>query len=426
MIHSTRRQEIEHRHRSTLISQQDTLLVSVIIPCYNHAHFVGEAIQSVLNQDYRRYEIILVDDGSTDNTREVAAQFGFKVRYIYQPNQGLSAARNSGLRAARGELIGFLDADDLYEPDYLSTLVAVLEANPQADAVHCACRFVDHNNQPLLQIAGRIVPPDKLYPTLLKGNFMTPICMLVHRRCYQKMDGFDTSLSSCEDWDMWLRISREFNVISTDHVLARYRVYPLSMSTVAERMLLNRLAVLSKNIGKDCSEISFLTDDELEALSRSYLTGSVEYLQIGDNEHAYQCLHKALDIFPALVGYQDLFYELAWGATPRGYRGDFASLNLSHNTSVLSDMLDRLFADNRLSVKLKPYRKKAYAKAYLVLSQLSYGKEQFIDVRRYWMKAFSNDILTVMMKQSFLLLVKSYLGVNVVRTLRFWRFKFSN
>ena len=118
-------------------------LVSIIIPNYNHARYLGDAVHSVLNQDYQNFEIIVVDDGSTDNSREVARQFGEKIHYIYQENAGLSAARNTGIRVAKGSLIGVLDADDMYEPTFISTLVAVLESNPNADAppvAHPGCR----------------------------------------------------------------------------------------------------------------------------------------------------------------------------------------------------------------------------------------------------------------------------------------------
>jgi glycosyltransferase involved in cell wall biosynthesis len=101
--------------------------VSVVIPNYNHTRFITGAIQSVLNQTYRSFEVIVVDDGSTDNSREVVASFGSQVRYIWQENQGLAGARNTGIRAARGQLIGLLDADDQWLPDFLEKMVALAD-----------------------------------------------------------------------------------------------------------------------------------------------------------------------------------------------------------------------------------------------------------------------------------------------------------
>jgi glycosyltransferase involved in cell wall biosynthesis len=426
MTHFPNNQVIENSDRSKLASKQETPLVSVIIPCYNHAHFVGEAIQSVLDQHYQHFEIILVDDGSTDNTCEVVAQFGFKVRYIYQQNQGLSAARNTGLRAAQGELVGFLDADDLYEPNYLSTLVASLKSNPQADAVHCACRFVGHINKPLPQIIGKVVPAEKLYSTMLKGNFITPLCMLVYRYCYEKVGEFDTKLTSCEDWDMWLRISRDFDVISNEMVLGRYRVNPESMSTVIERMLDNRLSVLYKNIGIALSENSLLNDDELQAYSRAFLTTSIEYLQSGNQDQAYLCFSRALHLYPPLVEHQDIFYELAWGCTPRGHRGDFSVLDLTHNAQVLLEMLEKVFTDARISPTLKRLETQAYSNAFLVLSQLSYGKGDFGITRMFWLRAVSRDARKAFSKPFFPTIIKSFVGAGAFNRLKVWKSKIIN
>ncbi len=112
--------------------------VSVIIPCYNHAHYLSYALESVLAQTYNDWEAIVVDDGSTDNTAEVTAQFNDpRIRYIYQNNQGLSSARNTGIYASLAGAIALLDADDVWEADYLEKMLPTLESNPEAAAVYC-------------------------------------------------------------------------------------------------------------------------------------------------------------------------------------------------------------------------------------------------------------------------------------------------
>src|SRR5262245_3776744 len=121
-------------------------LATVVIPTCNHAGHVGEAIASVLRQQYRPVEIIVVDDGSSDDTARVVREFGAAVCYVRQENRGLSAARNAGIRLAAGEYVGLLDADDLYEPQFLRILVGELERNPDAMAIHCGYRFVDDRN----------------------------------------------------------------------------------------------------------------------------------------------------------------------------------------------------------------------------------------------------------------------------------------
>src|SRR5581483_8159413 len=112
-------------------SKLDKPTISVIIPCFNHAAYLAKAIQSALVQTLPADEIIVVDDGSTDDTAKVTASSGTRIRYVYQSNAGLSAARNTGIKLATGKYIGFLDADDLWHPDFLTTLVNLLERHPE-------------------------------------------------------------------------------------------------------------------------------------------------------------------------------------------------------------------------------------------------------------------------------------------------------
>ena len=160
-------------------------LASVIIPNYNHAQYIGDAIRSVLAQTYHNYEIIVVDDGSTDNSREEVAQFGGKVKYIYQSNAGLSAARNTGIQASKGSLIGVLDADDMYGPEYLKVLVTALQEDPVAAGIYCGYQFVDHANNLLPQVEARPVEPGRLYSALLGGNFFVPESIFLRRSVYE-------------------------------------------------------------------------------------------------------------------------------------------------------------------------------------------------------------------------------------------------
>ncbi len=160
-------------------------MVSFVIPNYNHARYLGQAIASALAQTYPNVEVIVVDDGSTDDSRAVAAAFGDRIRYIYQQNAGLSAARNTGVRAAQGEYIALLDADDLVEPAYAERLLAALAEAPQAAGAYCGFRFVDQDNRPLNRVEQRIAAPEALYGALLNGNYWVPESLLARRSCYQ-------------------------------------------------------------------------------------------------------------------------------------------------------------------------------------------------------------------------------------------------
>ncbi|WP_143438568.1 glycosyltransferase family A protein, partial [Hydrocoleum sp. CS-953] len=121
--------------------------VSVIIPVYNCDRYISQAIESILAQTYQSYEIIVIDDGSTDNTRLALQPYIEKIRYVYQENQGVSAARNHGIDLARGELIAFLDADDFFLPDKLTAQVGVFDAQPNLGIVHSGWRRVNQQGE---------------------------------------------------------------------------------------------------------------------------------------------------------------------------------------------------------------------------------------------------------------------------------------
>jgi glycosyltransferase involved in cell wall biosynthesis len=157
--------------------------VSVIIPNYNQSHYLASAIHSVLRQSFKDFEIIVVDDGSTDNTLEVLAQFSDQVVYLRQENQGLAGARNTGIRAARGELIGLLDADDEWRPDYLEQMLALSEKHPDAAVFYCMAQCMDVDGGDLPQVVGGPpVAPELLYQKLLRANFIIPSTVMFRRK----------------------------------------------------------------------------------------------------------------------------------------------------------------------------------------------------------------------------------------------------
>lgn len=397
---------------------KNNLLASIIIPVYNHAQYLGDAIKSVRHQSYRHFEIIVVDDGSTDNTREVAAQFGDQINYIWQKNQGLSAARNTGIKAAQGAFIGVLDADDIYEPHFLSTLVAILQANPTANGIYCGYQFVDHNNNPMPQIEARQIPPEQMFTALLDGNFLVPESMFVRRGCYEMEGLFDESLRALEDWDMWLRITRTHKIIGTSQVLTRHRILAGSMSTDPTRMLNNRLAVLNKHFGPESMLHKNAASPERRAYGRAYLTSSIERLQAQDQAGAYTCFKNMANVCPDLLTELDTFYQLGCGDQPKGALGDFSSLNIQHNDQLVFGLLDKLYSDPTIANRLKPYRRPAYAKATFALGLLSYGANQLDKTRGYLFRTMATAPSAVLNRRFTSILVKSLLGGRLVNSLK--------
>jgi glycosyltransferase involved in cell wall biosynthesis len=222
--------------------------VSVVIPTYNHARWVAHAIQSVAAQRFRDLEIIVVDDGSTDDTARVVRDTGVPLRYLPRANGGLPAARNTGIAAARGALVAFLDADDLWLPDKLSLQVPLLDARAEAALVYAdAVLFDEGARRPLGTHADRHAHPSgRILGALLFDNPIPSPTPVVRRAALERAGGFDESLRACEDWDMWIRIARHAEVHCIDRPLAVYRLHGDNMHADVARMKHAQHAVLGR------------------------------------------------------------------------------------------------------------------------------------------------------------------------------------
>ena len=207
--------------------QKNTLL-TVVITTYNHGKYLPKAIQSVLHQDYLNKEIILVDDGSTDNTKEIIA--GYKqIKYIFQKNAGLSAARNTGINASKGEYLVFLDADDWFLDRAFSKGIHALNADPTVAFSYGSHIKVNENNEAVLADEEQDIA-DLHYLHLLPHNFIAMHAAVVYRRWVFNNFRFDTSLKACEDYDIYLKITRCHRVVYHSHVMAAYRKHTENMS----------------------------------------------------------------------------------------------------------------------------------------------------------------------------------------------------
>jgi SAM-dependent methyltransferase len=221
--------------------------VSIVITCYNQAGFLADAIRSALAQSVDRsldpIEVVVVDDGSTDRTSSVASAFP-QVRYIYQPNRGLSAARNAGLAVSRGSCVCFLDADDLLLPEAIECGLRAFEQHPRCAFVYGDFRDVDENGNALSSPRGRRVAGDH-YRALLEGNFIGMHATVLYRReALLSVGGFDARLKRCEDYEIYLRLTREFPVHEHGGLVAHYRQHDSNMSHDRTGMLNAVLDVL--------------------------------------------------------------------------------------------------------------------------------------------------------------------------------------
>ncbi len=205
-------------------------VVSVVIPNYNYAAYLREAIDSVLAQTYKKIEIIVVDDGSTDGSREVIESYGERVTTVFQQNQGVSAARNNGVACGSGEFVAFLDADDRWLPDKVKKqVVAFVDA--EVGLVHVGLREIDRDGNDVGSrsdgLSGSVADALLLFerPVILGGGSG----LIVRRSVFDEVGGFDPVMSTSADWDLFYRIASQYRVEFVPEVLLEYRVHDSNM-----------------------------------------------------------------------------------------------------------------------------------------------------------------------------------------------------
>jgi glycosyltransferase involved in cell wall biosynthesis len=229
--------------------------VDVIIPAFNAAHYLPVAIESVVSQTFDDWRILLVDDGSTDNTAEVVAPFldrlGSKISYIKQNNRGLPAARNTAIRASTSEFLALLDADDVWLPCRLAESLKTLADRPQAGLAYGLVTHIDPEGRLGTTFEGnRRYTEGQIAPYIYMRKVELPCPTLTFRRkCVDEVGLFDETMRATEDRDLWLRIALRYEVAFVPKVIAYYRTSPTSMSTDPNRMLKAQLQFIQKHYG---------------------------------------------------------------------------------------------------------------------------------------------------------------------------------
>jgi glycosyltransferase involved in cell wall biosynthesis len=232
-----------------------TTTISVVIPAYNAAPYLKEAIESALSQSYAPHEIIVVDDGSTDGTADIARTFGSKVRLLQHPNRGVAASRNRGIEEATGDWIALLDSDDAFLKDKLLLQVRAVEQNPSALLVYTGTRLVFHDGSARDCPA---VSQSQLWPALRYRSLFAPSSALIKRSALLACGGFDVRFSGVADWELWLRFMRcnsraAFAAVSEPVTI--YRVVAGSMSSNVMGMLAEQRALLVSHLLTDLSGV---------------------------------------------------------------------------------------------------------------------------------------------------------------------------
>jgi glycosyltransferase involved in cell wall biosynthesis len=283
--------------------------VSVIIPTYNRAHLIDKAIKSVLNQTYQDYEIIVVDNASTDNTKEVVKGFNnFKIRYIYYcDNRGSSVARNVGIRASQGEFIALLDSDDEWLPEKLDRQVEVLQnESPEVGVVYSDVLYIDENSKNMNR---KLCNPKKegyIYEDLLGGNCVgTPSALLIKKECFHRFGLFDDLLKYHEDWDMWIRIAKYYRFVFIEVPLVKYRLHSNRISENLELTIIASNRILAKYTNE--------LKKRRGVHSKIYFNIGNIFCHIGKTKEGQRYLLRAISLYPFCIRYYICVFSSLFG-----------------------------------------------------------------------------------------------------------------
>jgi glycosyltransferase involved in cell wall biosynthesis len=254
--------------------------VSIIIPAYNSMHFLPKTIDSVLAQTFEDYEVIVVNDGSSDGIEYWAKQItNSRIKFIAQENQGQSIARNTGLTYAEGEYIAFLDSDDLWAPTKLEKQVGVLEKYPEVGFVHTWVALIDTKGRFLGKVWRSTIDGDA-WAKLIEGNIIACGSVpMIRRSCIETVGLFQKLPFCCEDWDMWLRIAEKYQFKVVREILVYYRENPVSLS----RSKLNEPVKRFKNMEQSYNIV----------LDKAFKSGSPNLQYLKSRSYAFAYLRIA-------------------------------------------------------------------------------------------------------------------------------------
>jgi len=272
------------------------LLFSVIIPAYNAEAYVGEAIESALMQRGAVFEIIVVNDGSTDQTLDILKAYGDQVRVVTQENRGLSAARNSGAKVAKGNVLAFLDADDIWAPDKLRLQSNKISAG--YSIVYTNRYNFGQTGCPEELLSDKLVMNEgDIWCELLYMNMMTASSVVVMKKLYDEYGGFREDLRSCEDWDLWLRCAEKHKIGYCAEPLLKYRIHSgglskkyIFMSKMRETVV---FSALNSDRGKRLSSII-----RRKILARTWSTSAWNAAEGKDLPKSLAYYGKALSYWP--------------------------------------------------------------------------------------------------------------------------------
>ena len=276
--------------------------VSVVIPTYNSARYLGAAIDSVFAQTFHDFEVVVVDDGSTDDTESMMSRRFQSVPYVRQPNLGVAKARNTGIEQTSGRYVAFLDADDTWLPAKLERQMTALADAPANRASYGSFIVCSETLTPLT-VQRSLQRGRALEDLLLRGNVIgSPGTVLCERSLFSIVGGFDPTLSQCADWDMWIRLATQTEFAYLNEPLVNYRQHGASMSRRPELLERDSLRLLTKGFNLPAVPAS-LWAQRRRAFARNYMVLAGTYFYAGRYRDFLRCMLRALVLDPRQLEY---------------------------------------------------------------------------------------------------------------------------
>jgi glycosyltransferase involved in cell wall biosynthesis len=269
-------------------------LVSIITPSLNQGGFIEAAIESILAQDYPAIEYLVVDGGSTDGSLDILRRYGERVRWICEPDAGQADAINKGVRMTRGEVLAWLNADDLYAPHAVSRAIRALQAHPEAALVYGHAELIDCEGR--LIEACAYVEPFNLRRLIHYGDFIMQPATFFRREAFLDVGGLDTSLHYCLDYDLWIKLALRYPVHYLPEVLARARIYPQTKTASGGLERLDEIERMIRRYGRHRLPALFY-----RVMVKACLQATRRALGSGEWAHAWARWRQGLDYGIALA-----------------------------------------------------------------------------------------------------------------------------
>ncbi len=282
-----------------------TPTVSVLIPSYNHERFLPHCMQSVFDQTYTDYEIVVVDDGSRDNSVQVLQSYGDRLRLYVQENRGTYPTLNRLVRESRGKYLAVLNSDDLWAPTKLEQQVAILDHKPEVGLVHTGGYFIDGEGtiQPgnPLGFEWPRTPSGNIIEALVRCNKIIASSVLIRRECFERLGGFREDLFGSGDWEMWFRVALHYDIAFIDEPLTMYRVHGGNASFQHRRVYEDDVKVRTETIHAHEADLWRRANSAQAmrlALAHSYACLGTEYALLGDRSSARRAYLRSLQLYP--------------------------------------------------------------------------------------------------------------------------------